>query len=51
MCGGGIYSEWFPSSGYETVEGPEILWNDESCHTEDPEYRSEIWIPVKKKDY
>ncbi|RCW63944.1 AraC family transcriptional regulator [Saliterribacillus persicus] len=45
---GKIYAEWFPSSGYEAVEGPEILWN-ESKDTEDPKYRSEIWIPVKKK--
>lgn len=46
---GRIYSEWFPSSGYEAVEGPEILWN-ESPDTGNPKYRSEIWIPVKKKD-
>lgn len=46
---GRIYSEWLPSSGYEVVEGPEILWN-ESPDTSHPEYRSEIWIPVKKKD-
>lgn len=46
---GRIYSEWFPSSGYEAVEGPEILWN-ESSDTENPKYRSEIWILVKKKD-
>lgn len=46
---GRIYSEWFPSSGYEAVEGPEILWN-ESQDTEDPQYRSEIWIPVRKKE-
>ncbi|MPW25451.1 helix-turn-helix domain-containing protein [Alkalibaculum sp. M08DMB] len=46
---GRIYSEWFPSSGYEVVEGPEILWN-ESPDTGNPKYRSEIWIPVKKKD-
>jgi AraC family transcriptional regulator len=47
---GRIYSEWFPSSGYEAVEGPEILWN-ESQDTENPRYRSEIWIPVKKKHH
>ncbi|MFA5532691.1 MAG: AraC family transcriptional regulator [Candidatus Shapirobacteria bacterium] len=46
---GRIYSEWFPSSGYEAAEGPEILWN-EHPNTENPKYRSEIWIPVKKKD-
>ncbi|RFZ75703.1 AraC family transcriptional regulator [Lacrimispora amygdalina] len=45
---GRIYSEWFPSSGYEAVEGPEILWN-ESPDTGNPKYRSEIWIPVKKE--
>ncbi len=45
---GRIYSEWFPSSGYEVAEGPEILWN-ESPDTNNPEYHSEIWIPVKKK--
>jgi AraC family transcriptional regulator len=46
---GRIYSEWFPSSGYEAVEGPEILWN-ESPDTGNSKYRSEIWIPVKKKE-
>jgi len=45
-----IYSEWFPSSGYESVEGPEILWN-ESPDIGNPKYRSELWILVKKKDF
>ena len=45
---GRIYSEWFPASGYEAIEGPEILWN-ESKDTENLEYRNEIWIPVRKK--
>jgi AraC family transcriptional regulator len=45
---GRIYSEWFPSSNYEAIEGPEILWN-ESKDMSDPKYRSEIWIPVRKK--
>lgn len=45
---GRIYSEWFPTSGYEASEGPEILWN-ESPDTLNPNYRSEIWIPVRKK--
>lgn len=44
---GRIYSEWFPSSNYEQVEGPEILWN-ESKDTTSPMYRSEIWIPVQE---
>lgn len=47
---GRIYSQWFPSSGYEASEGPEILWN-ESPDTSNPKYRSEIWIAVKKKDF
>ncbi|MFC0214747.1 GyrI-like domain-containing protein [Paenibacillus chartarius] len=45
---GRIYSEWFPSSGYEQVEGPEILWN-ENKDLSSPTFRSEIWIPVAKK--
>jgi len=45
---GRIYSEWFPSSGYEATEGPEILWN-ESPDTNNPKYRSEIWIPVNRR--
>lgn len=45
---GRIYSEWFPSSNYEQVEGPEILWN-ESKDVTSPTFKSEIWIPVTKK--
>ncbi|WP_397369801.1 AraC family transcriptional regulator [Paenibacillus anseongensis] len=45
---GRIYSEWFPSSSYEQVDGPEILWN-ESKDVTSPNFRSEIWIPVSKK--
>lgn len=45
---GRIYSEWFPSSNYQQVEGPEILWN-ESKDVASPTFRSEIWIPVLKK--
>lgn len=45
---GRIYSEWFPSSSYETVIGPEILWN-ENPDTGNPKYKSQIWIPVRKK--
>lgn len=44
---GRIYAEWFPSSGYEQVEGPEILWNADKDVTS-PTFRSEIWIPVSK---
>ncbi|MRN53165.1 AraC family transcriptional regulator [Paenibacillus monticola] len=45
---GRIYSEWFPSSNYEQMEGPEILWN-ESKDVMSPTFKSEIWIPVTKK--
>lgn len=45
---GRIYSEWFPSSSYEQLEGPEILWNENKDVTS-PNFRSEIWIPVSKK--
>lgn len=44
---GRIYSEWFPTSGYELAPGPEMLWN-ESKDTTSPTYRSEIWMPVRK---
>ncbi|MCM1989502.1 AraC family transcriptional regulator [Oceanirhabdus seepicola] len=43
-----IYSEWFPSSGFEQVEGPCIeknFWNDENPI----EYTCEVWIPIKRK--
>ncbi len=42
-----IYSEWFPSSGFEQVEGPCIeknFWDDKKA-----EYKCEVWIPVKRK--
>jgi AraC family transcriptional regulator len=42
---GRIYSEWFPSSGYQQAEGPEILWNEQRDQSA-ADYRSEIWIPV-----
>ncbi|WP_337100494.1 AraC family transcriptional regulator [Paenibacillus sp. YIM B09110] len=45
---GRIYSEWFPTTGYELAPGPEILRNV-SKDTSSPAFRSEIWIPVKKR--
>lgn len=44
---GRIFAEWFPTSGFESTGGPEILWN-ESPDTSKPDYKSEIWIPVTK---
>ena len=43
-----IYSEWFPSSGFEQVEGPCLeknFWNPEKQDG----YKCEVWIPVKRK--
>lgn len=45
---GRIYSEWFPSSNYEQIAGPEILWNADKDVTS-PTFKSEIWIPILKK--
>ncbi|MFC5447466.1 AraC family transcriptional regulator [Paenibacillus aestuarii] len=45
---GRIYSEWFPSSEYELVEGPELLWNEHK-DVASTQFKSEIWIPIKKK--
>ena len=46
---GRIYSEWFPSSNYEQMEGPEILWNEDKNITS-PTFKSEIWIPILKSN-
>lgn len=45
---GDIYSKWLPSTDFEPTGGPEILWN-ETADMDDPKYRSQIWIPVRKK--
>ncbi|MBS4207326.1 AraC family transcriptional regulator [Bacillus sp. FJAT-50079] len=46
---GRIFSEWFPSTGYEHAGGPEmeVYLSDTDPYSED--YYSEIWIPVKSK--
>ena len=43
---GRIYSEWFPSSGYEKIEG----WDMEiyGVYPDSKKYE-EVWVPVKKK--
>lgn len=43
-----IYSEWFPSSGFEQVEGPcmeKYFWDDDKYD----KYKCEVWIPVRRK--
>lgn len=44
---GRIYAEWFPTSGFQQVEGPEILSIRDKDLTA-PKVTSEIWIPVQK---
>lgn len=43
-----IFSEWFPTTGYEHTGGPEmeVYLSDGEPSSED--YYSEIWIPIKK---
>jgi AraC family transcriptional regulator len=45
---GRIFSEWFPTSGYEHAEAPEVEWYSKGDMTAS-DYKSEIWIPVVKK--
>ena len=42
-----IYSEWLPNSGYEHAMLPEIEYYSKGDMMSD-DYKSEIWIPVKK---
>jgi AraC family transcriptional regulator len=45
---GRIFSEWFPTSGYEHAEAPEVEWYSQGDLSAS-DYKSEIWIPVIKK--
>lgn len=42
-----IYTEWFPSSGYQHAAAPELVWSEHRDIT-DPNFRNEIWIPIEK---
>lgn len=42
-----IFTEWFPTSGYEHADGPEIEWYSNEDVNNDT-YLSEIWIPIKR---
>lgn len=48
-----IFSEWLPTSGYEIAEGYNIEYYSDPADfkkgTQDPEYYTEVWIPVKEK--
>ncbi|WP_160687614.1 GyrI-like domain-containing protein [Clostridium sp. C2-6-12] len=44
-----IYSEWFPSSGFEQLEGPcleKYYWDGDAYD----KYICEVWIPIKRKE-
>jgi len=43
-----IYSEWFPSTGYEHAGGPELEIYYPG-NPSDKDYKSEVWIPIVKK--
>jgi AraC family transcriptional regulator len=45
-----IYAEWFPTSGYEHGAGPELEIYYPG-HPSDEDYKSEVWIPVKKNNF
>lgn len=48
-----IFSEWLPTSQYEIAEGYNIEYYSDPANykmgMQDPEYYTEIWIPVKEK--
>ncbi|MFS0672095.1 AraC family transcriptional regulator [Ornithinibacillus sp. 179-J 7C1 HS] len=44
-----IFSEWFPSTGYEHSGGPEMEVYLSNGDPASENYYSEIWIPIKKK--
>lgn len=46
---GRVYSEWLPQSGYELLPGCDMELYTVG-DTSSPQYRSEIWLPVKKKE-
>ena len=43
-----IFSEWFPTSGYEHAQAPELEVYEKGDMNA-PDYRCAVWIPVMKK--
>jgi AraC family transcriptional regulator len=43
-----VYSEWFPSTGYEHTGGPELEVYPSAFMT-DPQHCCQIWVPIVKK--
>lgn len=41
-----IYGQWFPSTNYAPTGGAELTWHESPDMTK-PDFKSEIWIPVK----
>jgi len=46
--GGRIFSEWFPTMGYEHAKAPEIEWYSNG-DMGSAAYKREIWIPIVKR--
>jgi AraC family transcriptional regulator len=42
-----IFGEWFPASGWEIAAGPELEIYPRG-NVRDPDYYSEVWIPLQK---
>lgn len=43
-----IFTEWFPAASYEFTDAPQLEWYSAGDMMSDS-YRSEIWIPVRRK--
>lgn len=43
-----IFTEWLPTSNYEIINAPQMEWYSDGDMSLD-DYRSEIWIPIRKK--
>ncbi|MFD2044260.1 GyrI-like domain-containing protein [Ornithinibacillus salinisoli] len=44
-----IFSEWFPSTGYEHANAPEMEVYPIEGKVDDDDHRCEVWIPIMKK--
>ncbi|WP_430788899.1 AraC family transcriptional regulator [Virgibacillus flavescens] len=44
-----VFSEWFPSTGYEHADGPELEIYATSGDVSADDYRCEVWVPIIKK--
>lgn len=42
-----IYSEWFPATGYQQKEGTQLEVYPVG-NISDPDYKCEVWVPIKK---